>query len=140
MPFKMYEMEYKEGGFPQKDKYDFTTFLDKLAYELKFNDKFKKSSGFTKRSINEVDNSNSGTKKKRKKQEAKDDDDDDDDDDGDDEGDCIHRLMTFADKFPTEAGKLKQTKRLKCQVCENNGHKTIIHTSVWIVVKSTSWM
>jgi hypothetical protein len=32
--------------------------------------------------------------------------------------------MTFADKFPTEAGKLKQTKRLKCQVCENNGHKT----------------
>jgi hypothetical protein len=31
--FKMYEMEYLEGGLPLKDKYDFTTFLDKLAYE-----------------------------------------------------------------------------------------------------------
>ena len=118
--FKMYEMEYLEGGLPLKDKYDFTTFLDKLAYELIFNDKFKKSSVFTKRSINEVDNSNSSTKKKRKKQEAK----DDDDDDGDDEGDCIHRLMTFAQKFPTEAEKLSQTKRHKCKVCENKGHRT----------------
>ena len=116
----MYEMEYVEGGYSLKDKCDFTTFLDKLAYELIFNDKFKKSSVFTKRSINEVDNSNSSTKKKRKF------DDDDDDDacaDGNDEN-YIHQIKSFSQMFPQEAKEFKQTVKHNCKVCNDNSHRT----------------
>ena len=76
--------------------------------------------GFTKRSFNEVNNSNSGTKKTRKMHKER----ETDDDECDDEGDNIHRLITFAQNFPTEAEKLNQSKRHKCQVCEKNDHST----------------
>lgn len=111
--FRMYEMEYKESGRPLKGKFDFTTFLDKLAYELIFNNSFQISSGFTKRGINEVNNSSSNskikkTKKKHKEREADDDGDDVDNDDN------THRLISFAQKFPGFDKQYSQTVRLNC--------------------------
>ena len=71
-------------------------FLDKLAYELIFNNSFQISSGFTKRGINEVNNSSSNSKIKKTKKNQKE---RDADDDGD-EDDNTHRLISFAQKFP----------------------------------------
>ena len=126
--FRMYEMEYRESGRPLKGKFDFTTFLDKLAYELIFNNSFQISSGFTKRGINEVSNSSSNsknkkTKKKHKERKADDDGDDgDDEDDEDDEDGNTHRLISFAQKFPDSDKKYSQTVRLNCKQC--NTHRT----------------
>ena len=73
---------------PLKDKFDFTTFLDKLAYEMIFNNSFQRSSGFTKRGIDEVNNFSSNSKNKKAKKKHKEREaggDGDDGDDGDDE-------------------------------------------------------
>jgi hypothetical protein len=123
--FRMYEMEYRESGRPLKDKFDFTTFLDKLAYEMIFNDSFKNSSGLTKRGIDEVNNSSSNsknkkTKKKHKEREAGGD--GDDGDDGDDEDDNTHRLISFSQKYPDTDKEFKQTVRLMCKQCHK--HRT----------------
>ena len=119
--FRMYEMEYRESGLPLKDKFDFTTFLDKLAYELIFNKTFYAASGLTKRGLDEVV-SNSSSNSKRRKTTKKVPKARDDGDDGDDERDNIHRFMTFAQRFPKEAKKFSQTIRINCKEC--NAHRT----------------
>ena len=82
---------------------DFTTFLDKLAYQMIFNDSFGRSNSSTKRGIDDVYNSSSTRKKKQQQTRRHDDDDDDDGDDANDEGGNIYQLMSFAKRFPEEA-------------------------------------
>ena len=109
-------------------------FLDKLAYELIFNNSFQISSGFTKRGINEVNNSSSNSKIKKTKKNhnnsssnskikktKKNHKERDADDDGD-EDDNTHRLISFAQKFPDFDKQYSQTVRLNCKQC--NTHRT----------------
>ena len=96
-------------------------FLDKLAYELIFNNSFQISSGFTKRCINEVNNSSSNSKIKKTKKNHKERDADNDGDNGD-EDDNTHRLISFAQKFPDFDKQYSQTVRLNCKQC--NTHRT----------------
>jgi hypothetical protein len=122
--FRMYELEYKEshhGNLKYID--DFTTFLDKLAYEMIFNDSFGRSNGSTKRGFDDINNSSSKTKKKQQQKKSRKDDDDDADDE-DDEGGSIHQLMSFAQKFPDEAATFKQTLKHNCKMCNSNKHRT----------------
>ena len=122
--FRMYEMEYKESHHGNvTDIDDFTTFLDKLAYEMIFNDRFERSNGSTKRGIEDVNNSSSSSKMKKKNNNRRKEE-EDDFDVGDDEGGNMHRLVTFAQWFPAEAAKLKQTSRHRCKQCNDISHRT----------------
>ena len=110
----MYKLEYKDTHYQsEKDMMDFTSFLDKLAYQMIFYGKFAK-----KRKLLPADLSKDGVNKKRSLSTS----DRDLGEDGDDELETEHNLVHYDASFTTNH---RQTTRRNCRNC--NKHRTLYY-------------
>ena len=111
--FLMYKLEYKDSHRNSEvDMMDFTSFLDKLAYQMIFYGKYAKPDGgenvaFSKEKTKKRSHSISNSKS---------------DDDGDDEAENEHNLAHFDGSHESST---KQVTRRNCRIC--NDHRTMYY-------------